>query len=62
MTERYSREQWNLIRDRLGLCPIEEIRPGESQLKNKRSIVIDQTFEEALESFRNKYGGREGEK
>jgi len=45
--------QWNLIRERLGLCPIEEVVKGQSQVGNR---LPEDRQEMTLERFKEKWG------
>lgn len=48
-------DQWNLIRERLGLCPIEEVIKGQTQVRNR--ITADRE-EMTVERFKEKWGVR----
>ena len=55
MTHQHSNETWNFIRERLGLCPIEEVVRGKSQ---NVGIVREDREEMTVNRFKQKWGVR----
>ena len=53
MTQQHSKETWNFIRERLGLCPIEEVVRGKSQ---NVGIVREDREEMDVDRFKQKWG------